>query len=293
MHKNLKILVTGANGQLGSEIFNRSKKDHNNYYFTDIQQLNLTDFNAVDEYIKEINPDIIINCAAYTAVDMAENEQDVAMSVNVNAVNNLGIIAKNNNITIIHISTDYVFDGRSYLPYTELDEPNPISVYGYTKLLGEKALIESGCNGVILRTSWLYSTYGQNFFNTISRLANTRSDISIVFDQIGTPTFAGHLADAIIKIIPQLETTDGMSIYHFSNEGVCSWYDFATEIANLLNFQMKVYPIHSEEYPTTAQRPFYSLLDKSKIKNSFGIEIPHWRKGLLECVEGNYSKIDF
>ena len=285
MSSKLKILVTGANGQLGNELNNHAINDENNYYFTDIDQLNLLDFDALSDKIIEVQPDIIINCAAYTAVDMAENDQEMAMAINVTAVKNIGELAKKYNIKVVQVSTDYVYDGRSFLPYSEEDATNPISVYGYTKLLGEKELIASGCDAIIIRTSWLYSIYGNNFLKTITKLAQSRDEISIVFDQIGTPTYAGDLAKAIISIIPQLKTIGGVEVYHFSNEGVCSWYDFAIEIVALLNLNTKIYPIHSEEYPTTAQRPFYSVLDKSKIKNSFGLEIKHWREGLITCID--------
>ena len=280
MNQTLKIMVTGANGQLGREIQKRSVGNNNQFFFNDINELDLTDNIAVANKIEEIKPDVIINCAAFTAVDLAETEQEAAMKINVEAVRNIAKIAVKKNIKIIHISSDYVFDGCSYQPYSEVHRPNPISFYGYTKLLGESELIESKCDGIIIRTSWLYSKEGRNFFKTIERLAQEQSELSIVFDQVGTPTYAGDLADAILYIIPQLNTVFGMDIYNYSNEGVCSWYDFATAIVNELKLNTTIYPIHTEEYPAPAQRPFYSVLDKSKIKNDFGIQIHHWQKSL-------------
>ncbi len=280
MNQTLKIMVTGANGQLGREIQKRSVGNNNQFFFNDINELDLTDNIAVANKIEEIKPDVIINCAAFTAVDLAETEQEAAMKINVEAVRNIAKIAVKKNIKIIHISSDYVFDGCSYQPYSEVHRPNPISFYGYTKLLGESELIESKCDGIIIRTSWLYSNEGRNFFKTIERLAQEQSELSIVFDQVGTPTYAGDLADAILYIIPQLNTVFGMDIYNYSNEGVCSWYDFATAIVNELRLNTTIYPIHTEEYPAPAQRPFYSVLDKSKIKNDFGIQINHWQKSL-------------
>lgn len=280
MNKNLRVLVTGAKGQLGKELKKRATNVSTQFFFTDIDDLDLSDYGALENRINDVLPNIIINCAAYTAVDLAETEQDKCMRGNVEVVKNLATIATKRGIKIIHISSDYVFDGRSFQPYNEECETNPISFYGYTKLLGEQELIKSKCDGIVIRTSWLYSNEGNNFFNTIKRLGSERSEISIVFDQIGTPTFAGDLADAILSIIPQMNTFFGLQIYHYSNEGVCSWYDFATAIISGLKLKTTVYPIHSQEYPTLAQRPFYSVLDKAKIKNDFGLQINHWQKTL-------------
>ncbi len=280
MNQTLKVMVTGANGQLGREIQKRAAGSSNQFFFNDIKELDLTDSIAVEHKVDELKPDVIVNCAAFTAVDLAETEQESAMKINVEAVRNIAGIASKRGIKVIHISSDYVFDGCSYQPYNEIHRPNPISFYGYTKLLGETELIESNCDGIIIRTSWLYSKEGKNFFKTIEKIAREQSEISIVFDQIGTPTYAGDLAEAILYILPQLNTVFGMDVYNFSNEGVCSWYDFACAIVNELKLNTVIYPIHTEEFPTPAQRPYYSVLDKSKIKNDFGIQINHWQKSL-------------
>ncbi len=289
MNKILKILVTGANGQLGQELRLKSKKSKNNFFFTDVDDLNILNSEELEQKVIEYSPDVIVNCAAYTAVDTAETQQEEASALNYQAVRNIAIIAARKNIKIVHISTDYVFDGCSYVPYNEEHNPNPLSVYGYTKLQGERALIESGCDGVIIRTSWLYSNFGKNFYKSIERISKTQNEINVVFDQVGTPTYAGDLADAIVYIIPQLDTIFGIEIYHYSNEGACSWYDFANAVVKTLGLTTKIYPIHTDEYPTDAQRPFYSILDKSKIKNAFGIEINHWQESLINCVRERNS----
>ncbi len=287
MNKILRILVTGSNGQLGQELRLKANKTDFKFYFTDIDDLNILNSEELENKIIEFSPDVIINCAAYTAVDIAETQQEDASALNYKAVQNIADIAITNNIKVVHISTDYVFDGCSFTPYNEERVPNPISVYGYTKLQGERVLMESGCDGIIIRTSWLYSNFGKNFFKTIDRIARNQNEISIVFDQVGTPTYAGDLAEAILYIIPQLNTVFGIDIYHYSNEGACSWYDFALAIVKELKLSTKVYPIHTEEYPTDAQRPFYSILDKSKIKNSFGLQIKHWQESLSDFIKEN------
>lgn len=286
MNNSIKIMVTGANGQLGKEIQKRSGNSGNIFLFTDINDLDLSDLNALERKVEEFAPDVIVNCAAFTAVDLAESEQESAMKANVEVVKNLIKVVSKRNIKIVQISSDYVFDGCSYQPYKEEHWPNPISFYGYSKLLGEKELLQSKCDGVIIRTSWLYSNEGKNFFKTIKRMVSQQDEISVVFDQIGTPTFAGDLADAILYIIPQLNTIFGIEVYHYSNEGVCSWYDFAIAIIKELKLNTHVYPIHTEEYPTPAQRPYYSVLDKSKIKNDFGLQINHWQKSLSLMISG-------
>ncbi len=284
MNDFLKILVTGSNGQLGSEIKIKSMDSKHHFVFTDIHNLDILDLTQLEEKFQEFKPDVIINCAAFTAVDLAETEQEKASQLNVAAVTNIANLAYQYKTKVIHISTDYVFDGRSFFPYNEDHDANPLSVYGYTKLQGERALMNSGCDGVIIRTSWLYSNFGKNFYKTIARLASEQQELSIVFDQIGTPTYAADLAEAIMYILPQLNTFFGVDVYHFSNEGVCSWYDFAYAIIQKLDLQSIVYPIHSDEYPTAAQRPFYSVLDKSKIKSAFGLQIKHWQTALDDCI---------
>lgn len=271
------ILVTGANGQLGSELRTRIQ----NAVFADRDALDITDAAAVDKFVRENNIDTIVNCAAYTAVDRAEDDADMAEKINVVGARNLA----RTGAKIIHISTDYVFDGTSYRPYTPDDKTNPVSVYGNTKRKGEEAVLADARVAVIIRTSWLYSTYGAtNFVKTMRRLGAEKESVSVVADQIGTPTYAADLADAIVKIIPQMNESN-RGIYHFSNEGVCSWYDFATAIMSLSGLKCAVHPIPTSEYPRPAVRPFYSVLDKSKIKETFGITINHWRVSLEKCID--------
>ena len=270
------ILITGGNGQLGTEL----SKLLPDAIHTDAKELDITNEQAVFNFVKSHNVDTIINCAAYTAVDNAEDDIALATKINVDGPKNL----TKTGAKIIHISTDYVFDGKGYKPYTPDDVANPISVYGKTKLAGENAVSENAKIYAIIRTAWLYSPYGKNFVKTMRTLGETKESINVVCDQIGTPTYAGDLAEAIVKIIPQL-TKENSGIYHFTNEGVCSWYDFATEIMEKSELKCKVNPILSSAYPTKATRPFYSVLDKSKIKETFGIEIFHWKKGLEKCLK--------
>ena len=270
------ILITGANGQLGTEL----SKLLPNAILTDAKELDITNEQDVQNFVRSNNIDTIINCAAYTAVDNAEDNIDIATKVNVDGPRNLA----KSGVKLIHISTDYVFDGMGHKPYTPNDTPNPISVYGKTKLAGEKAVSENADTYAIIRTAWLYSPYGKNFVKTMRALGETKESINVVCDQIGTPTYAGDLAEAIVKIIPQL-SKENSGIYHFTNEGVCSWYDFSTEIMEQSKLKCRVNPIPSSAYPTKANRPFYSVLDKSKIKETFGIEISHWKKGLEKCLK--------
>lgn len=270
------FLITGCNGQLGTEISRRLP----NAICADVDTLDITDADAVQKFVSENNIDLIINCAAYTAVDNAEDDIAMATKINIDGPRNLA----KSGARIIHISTDYVFDGTAHTPYTPDDETNPVSVYGKTKRAGEIAVLENAQCAVIIRTAWLYSAYGNNFVKTMRRLGAERDNINVVCDQIGTPTYAGDLADAIVQIIPQMsEQTSG--IYHFTNDGVCSWYDFATEIMDMSGLNCIVNPIKSSAYPTRATRPFYSVLDKDKIKQTFGIEIEHWKKGLKKCLK--------
>lgn len=271
------FLVTGANGQLGNEL--KIVLGEKTVYI-DIDELDITDEVVVKQFFDQNTFDIVINCAAYTAVDKAEDEPEKADKINREGVLNLSKYGKR----IIHISTDYVFDGKNYKPYTEEDNPCPESIYGKTKLAGEKTLFENAETAIIIRTAWLYSQFGNNFVKTMQRLGTERGEVNVIFDQIGTPTYAGDLAKAITEILPQIK--DGTKkLYHFSNEGVCSWYDFAWEIMKLSGIVCKVTPIESKDYPTKAHRPFYSVLNKRKIKEDFGIEIPHWQNGLARCLE--------
>jgi len=283
----MNILVTGSNGQLGSEIKSLSKNYSYKFFFTDKNELDIAKNEDVSKFVEENNIDLIINCAAYTAVDKAEEEQELADLINHKAIKYLAKIAKDNNIVLIHISTDYVFDGKNYRPYKEDDKTNPQGVYGLTKLKGEKAFIEEGANGVIIRTSWVYSSFGHNFVKTMLRLKD-KKELSVVFDQVGTPTYAKDLARAILEIIKNnlnKLNEKKAEIYHFSNEGVCSWYDFAKAIFEIKNIKINVNPIETKNYPTPAKRPHYSVLDKSKIKNEFNIKIPYWRDSLKECLK--------
>ncbi len=285
----IKVLVTGADGQLGSE-FKKLSKEFSEFEFllTDINDLDIAKWKDVEAYFRKNEPDYVINCAAYTAVDIAEKDISFAELLNTKAPSFLGNIAEKYDSKVIHISTDYVFDGTSYIPYTESDMVNPESVYGKTKLNGEIGLIKEHASALIIRTSWLYSSFGKNFLKTILRLSEERDKLKVVFDQIGTPTYARDLAQAILMIISKTENgfVDWKpGIYHYSNEGVCSWYDFAKEILDLSGSDCDVLPIESVDYPTPAKRPFYSVLNKSKIKRIFGIQIKHWQDSLAMCVE--------
>ena len=277
------LLITGGNGQLGTEL----SKLLPNAIHTDVDDLDITNRKAVEKFVKSNKIDTIINCAAYTAVDKAEDNIELAKKINIDGVYNLAQMQTK----MIHISTDYVFDGLAHKPYTPEDKPNPISVYGETKLRGEESVLfrafyiyQSLIPAIIIRTAWLYSQYGNNFVKTMRKLGSEKESINVVSDQIGTPTYAGDLAEAIVKILPQMNSENN-GIYHFTNMGVCSWYDFATEIMEQSGLKCVVKPINSEEYPTRAARPYYSVLDKSKIVKTFGLEIPHWKKSLSKCIK--------
>ena len=285
----MKILVTGADGQLGSEFRTlASEFSEFEYLFTDINDLDIAKWKALDDFFNKNKPDVVINCAAYTAVDIAEKDNSFAELLNTKAPSFMGNIAEKHNCKVIHISTDYVFDGTSCSPYTESDLVNPESIYGKTKLNGEIGLIKENSSAIIIRTSWLYSSFGTNFMKTMIRLSEERDKLKVVFDQVGTPTYARDLARSILMIISK--TANGFvdwkpGIYHFSNEGVCSWYDFAKSILEAVDSNCEVVPIESVDYPTPAKRPPYSVLNKSKIKRIFGIKIPHWQDSLLQCVQ--------
>ena len=278
------ILVTGGNGQLGSELREiATNYPEYSFLFTNFSDLDITDHNTINEFIKSNKINVIINCAAYTAVDKAESEPELADAINHLAVANFAQIAKDNIIKFIHISTDYVFDGVNYKPYVETDVPNPQSVYGKTKLDGELAMQRiNPPNSIIIRTSWVYSKFGNNFVKTMLRLAETKSEISVVADQIGSPTNAKDLAVAILNILPQV-SNQTVELFHYSNEGVCSWYDFAKVIFEIKVLPVKVNPIESSHYPTPAIRPFYSVLNKTKIKESYQLEVLYW-KDALKCI---------
>ena len=280
----MKILVTGANGQLGREL--RNVLDSNipgQSIYTDVAELDLTDSKAVDLFFKQNEISHVVNCAAYTAVDRAEEEKLECASININAVKNLAIAADSVGAKIIHISTDYVFDGTAYRPYKESDKVNPISEYGTTKRKGETALLALAPESIIIRTSWLYSPHGNNFVKTMMRLGAEHSEIKVVCDQIGSPTYALDLAKAIYRVLLSHQWVEG--IFHYSNEGVCSWYDFAKAIHRVAGIKgCNVCPIPTEEYPTAASRPFFSVLDKSRIKATYGADVPYWEDSLIDCI---------
>lgn len=283
------VLVTGGNGQLGSELKRNSGSHENNlrFFFTDVDQLDITNLDSVDRFVEENNIKYIVNCAAYTAVDKAEDDVDLCYKINRDAVKNLGIVANKHGAKVIHVSTDYVFDGTSNVPYTEAEPTSPQSVYGQSKREGEEVLLESCPDSVIIRTAWLYSIYGNNFVKTMIRLGKEKSELNVVADQTGTPTNARDLAQVIIKILDFSEANDFVpGIYHYSNMGVTTWYDFTLAIhANAGITTCKVSPITTSEYPTRASRPQYSVLDKSKIANTFGVNIPQWEDSLSDCVK--------
>ena len=280
------VLITGANGQLGSEMRRLGAVSPNNYIYTDVAELDITDAAAVAQFVKENAVNIIVNCAAYTNVDKAESDEATAELINATAVANLAAAMKEVDGTLFHVSTDYVFGNEGNTPRTEDMPLNPLGVYGRTKLRGEQAIAETGCKAIIIRTAWLYSEFGNNFLKTMMRLTAEREELNVVFDQVGTPTYAGDLALAIFSIIEGGLYAGNEGIYHFSNEGVCSWYDFATEIAMAAgNTACKVLPCHSDEFPSPVKRPSFSVLDKTKIKNTFAIEIPHWRDSMLYCIK--------
>ena len=280
-----RVLVTGANGQLGSEIREHSADAEGEFFFTDVKSLDITDFSALGDFVKQKKIDTIINCAAYTAVDKAEKEEEKADLINHVGVENLAKIAKEEGIGLIHISTDYVFDGKNYKPYTEEDKPNPTGVYGKTKLAGEEAVLRiSPKNSIIIRTSWVYSAYGQNFVKSMLFLGKTKEELGVVYDQIGAPTYAKELALVLLKIYPEIKN-ETPQIYHYSGEGVLSWFDFAKEIMKTAKLECKIKAIESSQYPTAAKRPHFSLLNKKKIKEKFDIEIPYWKDSLKECLK--------
>lgn len=280
----MKILVTGANGQLGRELRNVLESEiPGQSIYTDVAELDLTDSKAVDLFFKQNEISHVVNCAAYTAVDRAEEEKLECASININAVKNLAIAADSVGAKIIHISTDYVFDGTAYRPYKESDKVNPISEYGTTKRKGETALLALAPESIIIRTSWLYSPHGNNFVRTMMRLGAEHSEIKVVCDQIGSPTYALDLAKAIYRVLLSHQWVEG--IFHYSNEGVCSWYDFAKAIHRVAGIKgCNVCPIPTEEYPTAASRPFFSVLDKSRIKATYGADVPYWEDSLIDCI---------
>ncbi len=273
-----KVLITGSKGQLGTELKKRLGEKEAIFY-TDREELDITDESAVKQYIDQNKIDLVINCVAYTAVDQAEEEPILADAVNHLGAKYLARYGKN----IIHISTDYVFDGTGCLPYKSEDETNPVSVYGSTKLAGEKAVLAEAQTCLIIRTAWVYAAEGRNFVRTMLRLGKERDRLTVVADQVGSPTHAGDLAEAILQILPQAKTGT-KALYHFTNEGVCSWYDFATAIMEEAGLECNIEPIETWQYPTKAKRPAYSVLNKTSIKKDFNLSIRHWRAALRDCI---------
>ena len=285
---NHTILVTGADGQLGREMQIASRGSRNRFIFTDIagehERLDITDPRAIADIVRENHVNVIVNCAAYTNVDKAETDPETANLLNNIAAGNLADAMKAVNGTLIHISTDYVFQGDMNIPCREDWPTEPLGVYGKTKLAGEKSIEATGCASIIIRTAWLYSPFGKNFVKTMRDLTSSRESLKVVFDQVGTPTYAGDLAETICRIIEngQLDKT---GIYHFSNEGVCSWFDFAKAICAMSGNTCDIRPCHSDEFPSPVARPHFSVLDKTKIKQTFGIRIPYWTDSLKRCIE--------
>ena len=285
----MNILVTGSNGQLGSEIKDlvTNYKDFN-FFFRDLPELNICDAEAINTFIFNQNINVVINCAAYTAVDKAEEDSEIAEKVNAKGVLNLTNALRKVDGKLIHISTDYVFDGNNFLPYKESDPVSPIGVYGKTKRAGELAVINSDIDSIVIRTSWLYSAFGNNFVKKMLKLGHERDELGVIFDQVGTPTNAADLAKTCLDILVYSKKANinfKGNMYHYSNEGVTSWFDFATAIMEFGSLDCKVRPIETKDYPTTAKRPHYSVLNKSKIKIDFNIQIPYWRDSLDKCVE--------
>lgn len=282
----MNILVTGANGQLGNCMRNAAKDSHDHYIFTDVAELDITDAGAIADMVKDNDIKVIVNCAAYTNVDKAETDIVLAEKLNAVAVDNLAQAIKANDGTLIHISTDYVFGGDPYnTPCREDQKGTPTGVYGLTKLHGEQAIEASGCKALIFRTAWLYSEYGRNFVKTMLNLTSTKSELKVVFDQAGTPTYAQDLADAIHYILENRKMYGNEGIYHYSNEGVCSWFDFTKAIAEIAgNTACDIQPCHSDEFLSPVKRPAYSVLDKTKFKTTFRLRVPYWTDSLKHCI---------
>lgn len=282
----MNILVTGANGQLGNEMRIVAKNSADNYIFTDVAELDITNAAAVEKIVKDNDVKAIVNCAAYTNVDKAEDDSEFAEILNAKAAENLAVAIKKNNGLLVHVSTDYVFGGTKNNTPCKEDEPaNPTGVYGVTKLHGEQAIMATGCHYIIIRTAWLYSEFGKNFLKTMLNLTATKPQLKVVFDQVGSPTYAYDLALAIFDIVENRKYEGNDGIYHFSNEGVCSWFDFTKMIAEYAgNTQCDIQPCHSDEFPSKVVRPSYSVLDKTKIKATFGTVVPYWTDSLKVCM---------
>lgn len=282
----MRILVTGANGQLGRSLRLASEGSADEYIFTDVGELDITDAEAVSRMVLDMDVRVIVNCAAYTNVEKAEEDAATAELLNATAVRNLADAMRAVDGVLVHVSTDYVFGGnRGNTPRGEDEPANPTGVYGETKLHGERQIAESGVKAVILRTAWLYSEYGRNFVKTMLELTSTKPELKVVFDQAGTPTYARDLAEAIVEMISQRKLEGNEGVYHYSNEGVCSWYDFTKAIAEMAGHtDCDIQPCHSDEFPSKVERPAYSVLDKTKYKETFGRRVPYWRDSLRTCI---------
>ena len=277
------ILITGSHGQLGNEMQQTAKHfPAFKFIYTDVEDLDICDKVALNAFVKANVVNVIVNCAAYTAVDKAEDDVDLCYKINAEAVRNIGEVANQNGLKVVHVSTDYVFDGTNYVPYSEDQAVSPNTVYGKSKLAGKQALMETCEQSVILRTAWLYSSFGNNFVKTMLKLGVERDSLNVIFDQIGTPTYAADLADTILKILNHETFVPGL--YHFSDEGVCSWYDFTKTIHRIAGITCDVRPIETKDYPARTPRPHYSVLNKAKIKSIYGIIIPHWEESLERCI---------
>jgi len=277
------ILITGSHGQLGNEMQQAAKHfPAFKFIYTDVEDLDICDKVALNAFVKANAVNVIVNCAAYTAVDKAEDDVELCYKINSDAVRNIGEVANQNGLKVVHVSTDYVFDGTNYVPYSEDQAVSPNTVYGKSKLAGEQALMETCEQAVIIRTAWLYSSFGNNFVKTMIRLGKEKDFIPVIFDQIGSPTYAADLADTILKILSHETFVPGL--YHFSDEGVCSWYDFTKTIHRIAGITCDVRPIETKDYPARTPRPHYSVLNKAKIKSIYGIIIPHWEESLERCI---------
>lgn len=278
------ILITGSHGQLGNEMQQAAARfPAFRFIYTDVEELDICNKAALDAFVKANAVNVIVNCAAYTAVDKAEDDVELCYKINAEAVRNIGEVAHQNGLKVVHVSTDYVFDGTNYMPYSEDQAVSPNTVYGKSKLAGEQALMETCEQAVILRTAWLYSSFGNNFVKTMIKLGTERDSLNVIFDQIGSPTYAADLADAILKLLSHPVFVPG--IYHFSDEGVCSWYDFTKTIHRIAGITCDVHPIETKDYPARTPRPHYSVLNKAKIKTTYGIVIPHWEESLERCMK--------
>ena len=280
----MNILVTGSRGQLGRALYRASAGSLDNYIFTGAEELDVTSLKATRQAVKANDARVIVNCAAYTNIIHAEENPVTASLVNHKAVENLATAAREANATLVHVSTDHVFNGEARVPYREDAETNPLNVYGKTKLAGELTIPRSGCRHIIFRTSWLYFEHGSNFVKNMRQLTAARESVKVIVDQVGTPTYAGDLA-ALIRRVIETNMLHKQGIYHFSNEGVCSWYDFAQAIREFCGNACDIQPYNSDEYPDKVKRPRFTVLDKTKVKSAFGIKIPYWRDSLKTCIE--------